>query len=168
MSKIVLINLEHENLRGNVLDIGFSNYGITYSLFKNGYDEVSVDYLSGRVDKKKIENNFYDSCVVFFSLSEIWLKFNRKRILADIAKNIKSDGILYIWDVDKHYGKIFNGTLKIILPGKQFKNIKIKDYNFAKDASFLSTIKILEKDFEIIDYKCSDNIYCIKGKKRGS
>ena len=168
MKNYILINLEKENIQGNVLDIGCSNYGIIYNLFKNGCDEISVDYVSGREEKNKIEKEFYDSCIIFFSLSNIWLKYNRKKVLYDITKNIKPDGLLYIWDTDKKYGKMFNGTLKVILPGKEFKNIKINDRNILKDTSFSSTKKMFEKYFEIVDYKCSDNIYFIKGKKRGN
>ena len=165
MKNTILINLENENLHGNVLDVGFCNYGITYSLFKNGYDEISVDYVEGKDEKEKIEVDFYDCCIVFFALSDIWLKHNRKKILFDLMKHIKSEGIIYLWDLNKSYGKIFSNNLKVILPGGEVKIIKLKELNILKDTSFESTKKIVETYFEITDYTCSDNIYCIKGKK---
>lgn len=165
MKNAILINLENVNLPGNVLDVGFCNYGITYSLFKNGYDEISVDYIQGKDEKQEIEVDFYDCCIVFFALSNIWLKNNRKKILLDLVKHIKREGIIYIWDLDKAYGKIFNNKLKVVLPGGECKVIKLKELNIVKDTSFESTKKIVGKYFEITDYTCSDNIYCIKGKK---
>jgi hypothetical protein len=165
LKNTILINLENENLSGNVLDVGFYNYGITYSLFKNGYDEISVDYLQGKDEKENIEVDFYDSCIVFFALSSIWSKYKRKKILIDLMKNIKKDGIIYIWDLDKPYGKIFSNRLKVILPGGEIKIIKLKELNLLKDTSFNTTKRIVEKYFEISECTCSDNIYCIKGKK---
>ena len=165
MRNTILINLENENLPGNVLDVGFCNYGITYNLFKNGYDEISVDYIEGKNEKEKIEVDFYDCCIVFFALSDIWSKYNRKKILFDLVKHIKREGVIYIWDLDKPYGKIFNNKLKVILPGGEIKVIKLKEVNMLKDTSFESTKKIVEKYFQIIESTCSDNIYCIKGKK---
>ncbi|MBC8061902.1 MAG: class I SAM-dependent methyltransferase [Clostridiaceae bacterium] len=165
MKNTILINLENQNLHGNVLDVGFCNYGITYSLFKNGNDEISVDYLEGKNEKEKIEDDFYDSCIVFFALSNIWLKYNRKKVLFDLVKHLKREGVIYIWDLDKPYGRIFNKRLKVVLPGREIKIIKLKELNMLKDTSFESTKKVIEKYFEIIDYTCSDNIYCIKGKK---
>jgi len=164
----ILINLENENLHGNVLDVGFYNYGITYSLFKNGEDEISVDYIEGKNEKQEIEVNFYDCCIVFFALGNIWLKNNRKKILSDLVKHIKKEGIIYIWDLDKPYGKIASSRLKVILPGGEIKIIKLKEFNLIKDTSFETTKKIIEEYFEIIDYTCSDNIYCIKALKKNN
>ena len=162
MKSTILINLENENLSGNVLDVGFCNYGITYSLFKNGYDEISVDYLEGKVERKKIEIGFYDCCIVFFALSNIFLKYNRKRILMDLVKHLKKEGVIYIWDLDKPYGKVFINKLKVILPGGEIKLIKLRELNVIKDTSFQTTKKIIEEYFVIMDYTCSDDIYCIK------
>lgn len=168
MKNSILINLENENLHGNVLDVGFYNYGITYSLFKNGYDEISVDYLEGKGEKQKIEVDFYDCCIAFFAFSNIWLKHNRKKILFDLVKHIKREGIIYIWDLDKPYGKIFNNKLKVILPGGEIKIIKLRELNIIKDTSFETTKKIVEEYFEIIDCTHSDNIYCIKAFKKNN
>lgn len=168
MKNCIFINLEKENIKGNVLDVGFTNYGIVYPLFKEGEDEISVDYVEGKDEYEKIEKNFYDSCVVFFSLGEIWSKHKRKKIIYDLTKYIKNDGIFYLWDVDKNWGKICYKKIEVTLPSKQSKQVIIKDYNIFKSRSFCNGKKLIEKYFEIIDYKYSDNIYCIKGKKRGS
>jgi len=162
LKNTILINLENENLPGNVLDVGFDNYGITYNIFKNDYDEISVDYIEGKNEKEKIEIDFYDCCIVFFALSNIWLKRNREKVMRDLSKYIKKDGSIYIWDMDKPFGKTFKNRLKVIVPGGEIKIIKLKEYNMLKDTSFTSTSKIVEKYFEIIDCKRSDDIYCIK------
>ena len=166
MKNAILINLENENLRGNVLDVGFYNYGIIYSLIKNSDDEISVDYLQGKGEGEGIEIDFYDCCIVFFALSHIWLKYNRNKILLDLVKHIKPEGIIYIWDLNKPYAKIFSNNLKVILPGGQIKTINLSELNIAKDTSIKTTKKIVEKYFEITECICSDNIYCIKGKKK--
>ena len=166
MSRVNFINLENETLEGNVLDIGFNNYGIAYSLFKNNSDEISVDYLEGKMEKNKIEKNYYDSCIIFFSLSCFCRNYYKNKLLREISENLKATGSLYIWDTDKPLGKIFVSKLKIILPGKISKDISIQNYKFFIDASYKKTKKLIEKYFEIIDYKYSDNIYCIKASSK--
>jgi hypothetical protein len=47
------------------------------------------------------------------------------------------------------------------------KTIEIKDYNILKDTSKENLIKLLQQYFEIIDLRASDNIYYIKGIKKG-
>ena len=168
MNNTIFINLEKENIKGNVLDVGFINYGIIYPLFKNGEDEISVDYVEGKSEFNKIEKDFYDNCIVFFSLGEIRFSHNKNKVLKDLAEYIKKDGILYLWDIDKPISKIFHKRIKIMLPDREFKQIVIKDYNILRKRSFNGIKKLIEKYFEIIDYKHSDNIYCIKGKRRGS
>ena len=165
MKNEILIDLENVNIGGNILDIGFSNYGIAQSLFKNGADEVSVDYVEGKDAKKQIEEDFYDTCIIFFCLSGMGLKYSRKKILLEATKHLKLGGILHIWDLDKPRGKIFRGKLKVVLPGRVYKNIKITDLNIVKDTSFISMKQTVEKYFEIMEANSWDNIYCIKGKK---
>ena len=104
--------------------------------------------------------------IVFFALSHIWLKYNRNKILLDLVKHIKKEGVIYLWDIDKPYGKIFRGKLKVILPAGQIKVIKLNELNLAKDTSIKTTKKIVEKYFDIVDCKRSDNIYCIKGTRK--
>ena len=165
MKNEILIDLENVNIVGNVLDIGFCNYGIAYSLFKNRADEVSVDYVEGKDATKHIEEDFYDTCIIFFCLSGMGLKSNRKKILLEAIKHLKIGGIVHIWDLDKPRGRIFRGKLKVVLPGNIYKNITITDVNIAKDASFVSTKEIVEKYFEIMEHNNWDKVYCIKGKK---
>lgn len=163
----VFINMENEVFNGNVLDVGFDNYGVIYSLCKNAEDEIAVEYISGREDTKKIKEEMYDSCILLFSLNFLWLKFNKRSLIKDLCKFIKDDGNIYVWDIDKGYGKIFNKKIKIVLPDRKIKVINIKDFNILKDNSKDTTVNILEEYFEIKDIKSSDDIYYIQGKKKG-
>lgn len=163
----IFINMEQEIFKGNLLDIGNDNYGIIYSLYKQYNEDNNLDYIYGREKKKKIEQEFYDNCVMLFSLSSIWTKYNKKHMFKEINKYLKEDGTIHIWDIDKGYGKLFNAKIKILLPNRKIKTIEIKDYNILKDTSKENLIKLLQHYFEIIDLRASDNIYYIKGRKKG-
>jgi hypothetical protein len=67
--------------------------------------------------------------------------------------------------MDKGYSKIVNCTLKIIMPKREMRRIKMRDFNLLKNNSKENTIKALEKYFSIIDIKAYGGIYCIKAKK---
>lgn len=166
MKKDIFINMEREIFRGNILDIGLDNYGIFYNIYKQYNDDVNVEYLSGKEEKKNISEDFYDSCILFFSFSSMWLKKRKKNLILDIYRYLNKDGILYIWDIDKGYGKLFNGRLKIVIPESRMKQINVKELNIFKNTSKENTIKLLEDHFDILDFKCSDGIYYIKAKKK--
>lgn len=158
--------MEREIFRGNILDIGLENHGIFYNIYKQYNDDVNVEYLSGKEEKDKINEDFYDSCILFFSFSSIWFKRRKKGFIADIYRYLNKDGMLYIWDIDKGYGKLFNGRLKIVIPESKIRQINVKDVNILKNTSKESTIKLLEGFFDILDSKSSDGIYYIKAKKK--
>ena len=168
MKKEVFINLEKEIFKGNVLDIGFSNHGIIYNIYKQYIDDSSsVDYVEGKDEKAGIEEGVYDLCALFFTLSDIKFSQNKKKLIQDIYKYLKVGGLLYIWDVDKGFAKIFNSKIKIVLPDQNTKHINLMDLNIFKNSSKDNTIKILKPYFEIVTLKNSDNIYYMICKKRG-
>lgn len=166
LKKQVFINMEKEIFRGNVLDIGLENYGIVYNIYKEYNDKVNVEYVNGKEEQEKIKENFYDSCIMLFSFSSLWFKKDKKKFIRDIYRYLAKDGLLYIWDIDKGYRKIFNSVIKILAPGRKLKKIKIKDLNIFKDSSRENSVKLLEEYFEILDLKASDGIYYIKAKKK--
>lgn len=168
MSKEIFINLEKEVFIGNVLDIGFDNNGIIYDLCKNIDDNMTIDYINGTQDKNRIEKNYFDSCVVFFSLMEFKTKRSKLKFFKEIAEYIKKDGILYLWDVDKPRYKSLYFKIKVFVPNKKYKEVSVKAVNPIIDASCENTRKLLQSYFNIIDLKCSDNIYYIKAQKKGS
>lgn len=167
MSKEIFINLEKEAFLGNVLDIGTENHGIVYDLCKGIDDNITIDYISGEEDKGKIEKDFFDSCVIFFSLFDIKSAYRKNNLIKDICTFLKKDGILYLWDVDKPRFKSIYIKLKVVVPNKGFRQVKINARNPLVDASCKTTCKLLKQYFNIIDLKQSDNIYYIKAQKKG-
>jgi hypothetical protein len=165
VKKEIFINMEQEILTGNILDIGKDHHGIVYSLFKQYNDETSVEYVSGKENKELIKKREYDSCVLFFSLSNIWLKYNKRKLIKDIYEFLRENGTIYIWDIDKGYSSFFYAKVKLSLPERKIKEISVRDLNPLKDNSKNSMIKLLQEYFEIVDSKSSDNIYFIKGRK---
>lgn len=168
MAKEIFINLEKEVFMGNVLDIGFENNGIVYDLCKNTDDNITIDYINGTGEKSRIEKNYFDSCVMFFSLMEFKTKRSKLKFFKEISEYIKKDGILYLWDVDKPRFKTLLIKINVFIPSKKRKKIAINAVNPIIDASCENTRRLLQTYFDIIDLKCSDNIYYIKAQKKGS
>jgi ubiquinone/menaquinone biosynthesis C-methylase UbiE len=168
LKKEVFISLEKEIFKGNILDIGFSNHGIIYNIYKQYIDDdTSIEYLEGKEEKLRIEKEQYDVCALFLTLSDMNSTFTRKKLIKDIYNFLKSDGLLYIWDIDKGFAKIFSSIIKIVLPDKSTKQISLRDFNIFKNSSKENTIKILQDYFEILTLKNSDNIYYMICKKKG-
>ena len=167
MKKEAFINLEKEIFKGNLLDIGFSNQGIIYNIYKQYTDDSTIEYIEGKEQKIRIEEGVYDTCALFLTLSDIKFTFSRNKLIQDIYKYLKEDGLLYIWDIDKGLAKIFNSKIKIVLPDKSTKQIYLRDLNIFKNSSKENTIRILEPYFEILTLKNSDNIYYMICKRRG-
>ncbi|MCM8711334.1 class I SAM-dependent methyltransferase [Clostridium sp. SYSU_GA19001] len=163
--KDIFINMQQEVFTGNVLDIGTDNYGVIYSLYKQYNDGAVIEYVHGREERELIEKGSYDSCILLFSLNNLWFKYNKRKFIKDISEYLKENGVLYIWDIDKGYYKFFKGKVKILLPDKKIKEINLLDMNIFKDTSKDATLKMLKEFFEIIDLKYSDNIYYIKARK---
>lgn len=166
--KEIVINMENEIFRGNLLDIGTDNYGIIYNIYKQYNEDSNLQYINGADEKENIKLGYYNNCILLFSFSNIFFKKNRVNLIRDIYKYLKEDGNIYIWDIDKKIRETFNGEIKILLPGEKVKNISIKDLNVLKDSSLDATVKVLEPYFEIKDLKSSDGVYYIKGKKKTS
>jgi hypothetical protein len=165
-SKEIHIDLRKEILKGNILDVGMDNYGIIYNLYKLYNKEASLEYIQGREEKELIEKASYDSCILLFSLNSLWLKSNKKSLFKDIYDYLHQDGLIYIWDIDKSYSRVFNGKVKVLLPENNVKDISLTNMNVFKDSSAESTLKLLKQHFEIIDFQCYDNVYYIKAKKK--
>jgi len=168
LKKEVFINLEKEIFKGNILDIGFSNHGIIYNIYKQYIDDSSsIDYVEGKDEKAAIEEGVYDICALFFTLGDIKFSQGKKKLIQEIDRYLKVGGLLYIWDVDKGFAKIFNSKIKIVLPDKNTKQIYQRDLNIFKNSSKENTMKILQPYFEITTLKNSDNVYYMICKKKG-
>ncbi|MFL0196333.1 class I SAM-dependent methyltransferase [Clostridium sp. WILCCON 0269] len=166
MSKTIFINMENQIFRGNLLDVGLENQGIVYNIYKEFNDDVNIEYINGKEEEKNIKENYYHNCILLFSLNKLWFNFKKKNFIEDIYRYLKEDGLLHIWDIDKGYSKIFNGYVKILVPGGEIKKIRIMDFNILKNNSKQNTLKLLDKYFKILDLKNSDGLYYIKAQKK--
>lgn len=166
MKNQIFINLEHEFFLGNVLDIGFENFGIIYNLYKQQNDEIAIEYIEGKRESSLIEKGAYDSCILFFSLRHFWLPAQLKKFLKEISEYLKDGGNIYLWDIDKGYKQTFQSTIKVALPDKTVKEIEIKDYNILKNCGKEKVLALLKEYFDILDVKASDRIYYIKAQKK--
>jgi hypothetical protein len=164
--KEIVINMENEIFRGNLLDVGTDNYGIIYNIYKQYNEDSNLQYINGAEEKENIKEGYYDNCILLFSFSNIFFKKNRMNLIRDIYLYLKEGGNVYIWDIDKKIKETFNGKIKILLPGEKIKEISIKDLNILKDSSMDTTVKLLSPYFEIQDLKSSDGVYYIKGTKK--
>lgn len=162
----ILINLENERFKGNVLDVGFSNYGIPYNIYKLSNKEFNVEYINGNDNMASLEENYYDSCVMFLAFSSIMFKIRKKILVEEVFKYLKEDGYIYIWDIEKKYGKTFNDKIKVLMPDRKAKELEIKEYNIFKESSHKSTLELLSQHFDIISSKSLNNIYYIKAQKK--
>jgi len=167
MKKEILINMEKEVFNGDVLDIGFENYGVVYNLHKKYNEVTTVEYINGKDEKAYLKQGGYDSCVLMFSLSSIWLSHDKKGLLKEIFNYLKEDGYLYIWDIDKGFKNTYVANIKMFLPDRKIREIKVRDFNVLKDSSKEKTLRLIEEYFEVVDFKVINNIYYIKGKKKG-
>lgn len=161
----VFINLEKEVFKGNILDVGLDNYGIIYSIIKNYNDNINVDYINGHQNKNRIEENYYDNCILFFTINKIASNINKKHFINDIAKYLTENGKVYIWDINKSFGKLFKGNLKIAMPKGEIKKIKLNNYNFLSNNSYKNIMTLLKNNFNVIDSQSSNDIYYIKAEK---
>lgn len=168
MRKEIFINMEKETYNGDVLDIGFENYGIVYNLYKKYNDISTVEYINGREEKTFLKEDSYDNCVLLFTLSSIWLGRDKKSLFRDISKYLKEDGCVHIWDIDKGYRSTYVAKIKMFLPERKIREIKVRDLNVFKDSSKENALKLMVEYFEVVDFKVVNNIYYIKGRKKGS
>lgn len=166
IKKEVFINMENEIFRGNLLDVGLDNNGIVYNIYKEFNHEINIEYVSGEEEGRNIKQNYYDLCILLFSFSTILSKMKKRNIVEKIHKCLNSRGMLYMWDIDKKVGKVFNGDIKILVPGKKLKLIKIRNFNPIQDNSKESTIKLIKRYFEVEEYNFTEDIYYIKARNK--
>lgn len=165
MSKEILLEIDREAFKGELLDIGLDNDGIVYNMYKQFNGHNKIEYLHGKQQQDKIKKNYYDNCIMLFSFSAIWFKINRREIIKKIHSYLKDNGTLHIWEVNKGYGKISHCTVAIPFPDNKLKQIKITDLNIVKDNSISAIKSIVEACFSIEDMKINEDIFYIKAVK---
>jgi hypothetical protein len=165
--KEVYINLEDEKLKGNVLDVSLDNQGIIYNLCKNSNEDIKIEYIQNNDQANSIINEYYDIVALFFTIERLGINKHIKGLLEEVTRYLKVGGQIIIWDLEKSRWKYSNFNLNVLLPGKNQKSINIKNYNIFKETSGEKIKNLLEKDFDIIELISRDNIYYIRGNKKG-
>ncbi|KGK87531.1 MULTISPECIES: hypothetical protein [unclassified Clostridium] len=166
MEKNITLQLEDELFNGNLLDIGMSNTGIIYNLYKEFNVNPTIEYIDGKYDENKIEEKYYDNCVLLFTLSQVYFESSRKELIKNINKYLKEKGKIYIWDVNKGYNKLVNFNIKIISSKTKEKKITFKDSKIFLSSNKKATLKILSEYFNIIEEMQDEDIYYIKAEKK--
>lgn len=164
MGKTLVINLEDINLQGDILDVGEKNFGVIYNISKDVEDELSLDYVNSE-SKVKLKSREYDACTFFFDLNKIWTSIEKEKLIREISSYIKENGEIFIWDINKERGKVFNNKIRVILPKGKVKEFNFKNLNVLLSSNIEEIKKILEKYFEIEETKAWEDIFFIRGKK---
>lgn len=163
MMKTIIINMSNVSIKGDVLDVGES-YGVIYNLYKDIEEEISVDYVDEKNVGDLIESN-YDTCTMFFSLSSIWRESRKLQLIKDVSGLIKPGGDLYIWDINKEIGEVFNNVIRTILPSGSTKEFEFKNLNPILKSNIDDTKRMLNDNFTVIEEKLWEDIYFIRGQK---
>lgn len=158
--------MNEDIFKGSLLDIGFNNLGVVYNVYKYFNKGVDVEYICGKEERENISNETYDSCALFFTISNMFTRSSKGKLFKDVYEYLNPEGMVYIWDIDKGLNKIFNKNIRITMPENEERQLKLRDFNIFKDSSKNSTKNIIEKYFDIIDEKQIDEVYFIKGKKK--
>lgn len=164
MGKTLVINLEDINLQGDILDVGEKNFGVIYNISKEVEEELSLDYVNSET-KVELKSREYDACTFFFDLNKIWTSLEKEKLIREISSYIKEDGEIFIWDIIKERGKVFNNKIRVILPRGKIKEFNFKNLNVLLSSNTEEIKKILEKYFEIEETKAWEDIFFIRGKK---
>jgi len=164
MGKTLVIDLEDVVLEGDILDVGEKNLGIIYNISKEAEEELCLDYVSSDT-KIELKDRKYDACTFFFDLNKIWTSLEKEKLIKDISLYLKESGEIFIWDINKERGKVFNNKIKVVLPNGKIKEFTFRNLNILLSSNIEEIKKILEKYFEIEETKAWEDIFFIKGKK---
>ena len=161
MGKTIILNLLDIKLKGDVLDIGES-YGVIYNISKDIEEELAIDFIES---ESSLKEETHDTCTMFFSLSSIWRDSIKEKLINDISKFIKKDGEIYIWDINKEIGSMFNNKIRAVLPSGKFKEFEFKNLNPMMKSNIDITKELIKDKFTIKEEKVWEDIYFIKAIK---
>jgi len=157
--KEIFINLENNKFRGEVLDVGILDNTIIRELCMDKIQNERIIY------KDKNIKNSIDTSVLFFSLSLVSTGLFKYKMIKTIHNMMNKDAEIYIWDINKPRNKIFRKNIKMLLPNKTIKNLKINNLNLINDNSFERIRKLISNFFEIREVRASDDVFFIKAIK---
>ena len=102
---------------------------------------------------------------MFFSLSSKWREGARTNLIKDTSKLIKEGGEIYIWDINKDFGEIFNNKVMALLPSGKIKEFEFKNLNPVSKSNIDETKEMLKNEYLVVEEKCCENIFFLKAKK---
>lgn len=178
----IVIDLRGFSVYGDVLDMGFRNDGIMYRIIKKGIlssgcDEAAAtsddadnsedcDWVSGRPDNLPFGDAAFDSAVLFFSLSYIFRKKVKNKLIKEIERVLKDRGKLYIWDFNKKYALGFKRKIKVILPGSETSIIYRRQPGLLSNYKMEGILPVIERYFTVQKSSDSGASYFIEAGKK--
>ncbi|AWZ48106.1 hypothetical protein C3495_04440 [Clostridiaceae bacterium 14S0207] len=159
-----IINIEKEILKGDILDLSLGDISLIYPYIKKD-DELDLDYIENMYGKKLIQENSYDTALLFFTLQNIKSRRGKSDLLREISEYLKEKAYLHIWDINKKFGQMFKKQISIRV-GQQEKDIEVKNTNLFTDNSMDTMIKLVQEHFTIVTFKREKDLYYIKCKKK--
>ena len=163
MNKVLILNMEHLKLEGDILDVTSDNAGVIYSLSKEVEEELSIDYVD---EDSKLEKKKYDICTFFFNLNNVNGLWKKESLIKKVTNSLKDDGSIYLWDMSKNRGEIVDYKIKVILPNDKIKEVPIKNLNPLISCNFEEIKKILSKYYIIKEQKQWEDLFFLSGVKK--
>ena len=65
MNKVLILNMEHLKLEGDILDVTSENASVIYSLSKEVEEELSIDYVEEDSELKKKKYDVYSYSIFY-------------------------------------------------------------------------------------------------------
>lgn len=163
MNKVLILNMEHLKLEGDILDVTSENAGVIYSLSKEVEEELSVDYVEEESELKKKK---YDVCTFFFNLNNVNGGLKKESLIKKVTESLKDNGSIYLWDMNKTRGEVVDYKIKVILPNNKIKEGVIKNLNPLISCNFEEIKKILSKYYIIKEEKQWEDVFFLNGVKK--
>lgn len=167
VKETVQIDMQNLNLKGDVIDIGVKNYGIIYKICRQNDDEVAVEYLMDE-EKSLIEREYYDTAVLFFTLSPLSSAGKRRKLIKELYQYTRDCGEIFIWDINKAIGKLVDLRVEVLLGKNEIQTISINNYNPVKQLSLSQVKRIINPYFEVTEEKQGKEIFFLKAKRKSS
>lgn len=163
MNKVLILNMEHLKLEGDILDVTSENASVIYSLSKEVEEELSIDYVE---EDSELEKKKYDVCTFFFNLNNVNGGLKKESLIKKITESLKDNGSIYLWDMNKTRGEVVDYKIKVILPNNKIKEGVIKNLNPLISCNFEEIKKILSKYYIIKEEKQWEDVFFLNGVKK--
>lgn len=158
MKKTLMVNLSNLKLEGDIIDFSLENFSLLDYEESEKNEECSEIAIT-------VEDELYDSGIIFFNLNKVWNRLKREEMISKMTNYIKKDGNIYIWDLNKSFGEVVDVELKVLCPNEKFKNVNLKTNNIFSSLNIEEIEKILEKNCIIEETKVWEDMFYIKAQK---